>query len=392
MAWRAYLKVQQLETTQMKLKALAPPSIPKTIALCTYVLQLCSSLQTAPSPIQNALTSTELHDLAIKAGQRQRGSKAYKKSWHHYLRCGTESIRYELSQILPHPVNQDELNSLSFSLGVAADVGEMPSFKNAGARSGYALDYFCRARLLADLLMQMDNESELKKKCHLTSIGGGPGFDYVAAALVSLFHAAGDSASIIPVHAVILDYEVGWGDLVCAMNEATNEALPTKDKMHCRWGGACDITKSIHHESNTNCLQNINSTTLWTCQYCVAENAVKLRDSNYVFFMELFAAATCGASFLITETTPRLWPEFYELVLQYNADNFDSMLQIAFPYMRGQQMMITKSRIRKGCSVPRVISEKDLKLLLEFENYSQSHEDLMESGWERQRKKTLPLI
>ncbi|KAL3769612.1 hypothetical protein ACHAWO_011558 [Cyclotella atomus] len=374
------------------MKSLPPPSIIKTIALCTYILRQCSSLQTTPSPIQNTLTPNELHQLAIKAGQRERGSKSYKKSWHHYRRCGTESIRYELSQLLPHPVDQAELNSLSFSLGVAADVGEMPSFESAGARSGYAMDYFCRARLLADLLIQLGNEAELTKKCHLTSIGGGPGFDYVAAALVSLFNAAGDSECIMPVHATILDYEVGWGDLVGAMNEATNAALPTENKMHCRWGGACDITKSIYHESNTNCLQNVNSTTIWTCQYCVAENAVKLRDSDYVFFRELFAAAANGASFLITETTPRLWPEFYELVLQYNADNFDSMLQISFPYMRGQQMMITKSRIKDGCSVPRVISEKDEKLLLDFEKYLQSHDDLMESGWERQRKKTLPLI
>ena len=36
-------------------------------------------------------------------------------------------------------------------MGVASDVGLMPSFEDPGAWSGYALEFFCRARNLADL-------------------------------------------------------------------------------------------------------------------------------------------------------------------------------------------------------------------------------------------------
>lgn len=38
-------------------------------------------------------------------------------------------------------------------------------------------------------------------------------------------------------------------------------------------------------------------TDLWVCSYCVAENALRLRDSDFAFFRELFAEAQ-GGSFL----------------------------------------------------------------------------------------------
>ena len=360
---------------------------------CLLIVHTCSSLQTAPSrTIQNTATSVQIQQLAEKSALRQRGSKSYQKAWRHWLHLSTNSIRHQLSGILPDPVDEEQLNDLSFSLGVAADVGQMPSFENAGARSGYALDYFCRARLLADLLIDINSDADyLGDTCQLASIGGGPGFDYVAAALVSIFTAAGDEDSIVPIHATILDYESGWGNLVERMNIATKDALPTCNKMSCSWGGRCDLTQSIYHETNANCLKVIDTTTLWTCQYCVAENAGKLKESDYIFFRELLQAAANNSSFWITETTPRLWPEFYGLILQHNEENDRSMLRISFPYMRGQQVLIRKTR-RKGDSDEEVISERDAQLVLEFERYAQKHEELVKSGWERQRKKTIPLL
>lgn len=365
------------------------------VALCVILrlLQLSSSLQPPVVPLVNPITasSKQIWQLTEKSALRQRGSKSYQKAWRHWLHLSIDAIRHELSQSLPHPVDEDKLEDLSFSLGVAADVGEMPSFEDAGARSGYALDYFCRARLLADLFIITDTYSSdhMGEECHLTSIGGGPGFDHVAAALASIFNAAGNSERIVPVNTTVLDYESGWKDLVDAMNDATNNALPTRGKIHSAWGGICDITKSIHHETNTNCLKVVKSTTLWTCQYCVAENAFKLRDSNYIFFRELFSAASYGATFWITETTPRMWPKFYEMVLQYNNQSDHSMLSIGFPYMRGQQMLIKKSSKLGESIISEVISERDYGLLRNFEKYSQCHDELMNSGWERQRKKRI---
>ena len=371
-------------------------NIKVTLCVILRLSRLCSSLQPSATPFVKPITasSQEIWQLAEKSALRQRGSKSYQKAWRHWLHLSIDAIRDELLQTLPHPVDENKLEDLSFSLGVAADVGEKPSFENAGARSGYALDYLCRARLLADLFIYSDTYSSdhLRNECHLTSIGGGPGFDHVAAALVSIFNAAGNSELIVPVHTTVLDYESGWNNLVDAMNEATNNALPTKGKLHCAWGGVCDITRSIHHESNINCLDVVKSTTLWTCQYCVAENAFKLKDSDYIFFRELLFAAAYGATFWITETTPRMWPKFYELILQYNDENDHSMLSIEFPYMRGQQMLIKKSRKMEE-PIPQVISERDIGLLRNFVKYSQCHDELIKTGWERQRKKkVIPLL
>ena len=34
----------------------------------------------------------------------------------------------------------------------------MPSFEDAGSRSGYALDFFCRSRMLADILFDLEQK------------------------------------------------------------------------------------------------------------------------------------------------------------------------------------------------------------------------------------------
>lgn len=385
------------------------------IIVCIVALARCTSLQTVASrpfkerTISSTIVSAgELQELARKSGLRQRGSKSYRKAWTHWKHLAVDSIRYELEALLPDPVNEVELESLSFSLGVAADTGEMPSFEAAGARSGYALDYFCRARLLADLLVDVDSptlpafwndevsrwhalmggkkdRSTHTPTCNMTSLGGGPGFDFVACALVSSFLSAGNSEDIVAINATILDYEPGWENLVGVMNDATQKLLPYESKMSCHWGGICDITKPLDHPSNSDCLNNIDFTTIWTCQYCVAENAKQLRDSDYVFFRDLFQAAVVGSVFIITETTPRLWPEFYELLLEHNEKNPDVLLKIGLPYVRGPHMAIYKTDVISG-EAP-MIEDRDMERLRSYEEYSYNHEKLMESGWERQKSK-----
>jgi hypothetical protein len=355
-------------------------------------------------------TASELQKIVGKSALRQPGSKNYKRSWTHWLFPSVDSIRYELAQVLPDPVNEEELKDLSFSLGVAADTGEMPSFEEAGARAGYALDYFCRARLLADLLIDTENPTlpdfwtdAIQRNalirntsdhttasnvlpCNLTSLGGGPGFDFVSAALVSSFNSAGGSRNLTPINATILDYEVGWKSLVESMNEATRKVLLSENTISCNWGGICDITESLYHPSNVACINVVETTSIWTCQYCVAENAKCLRESDFVFFRELFQAAAVGSLFIITETTPRLWPEFYKLLLEQNKKEENNLgLKIGFPYMRGPHMVIYKSETTEEDSS--VINERDIKNIRHYMQYSQNHEKLMESGWERQKSK-----
>jgi hypothetical protein len=159
-----------------------------------------------------------------------------------------EAIRTELAENLPHPVNQERLIRKA-GLGVAADMGAMPSFADAGARPGYALGFFfCRARLLADIFVDDTNPSlpafwkdhvvsELSflgdddtvtdgaSSCSITSLGSGPGFDFVPGALVSVFQTGGQKG--LCIDAAILDYEGGWEDLIYATGGCDNQSAAT---------------------------------------------------------------------------------------------------------------------------------------------------------------------
>ena len=379
------------------------------VVILLLLLHPCIALSSLKTP-------KELQSLAHKSTLRKRGSKNFQKAWRNWLHLSVDSIRNELNRNLPDPVDENELEDLSFSLGVAADIGEMPSgFSNSGARSGYALDYFCWARLLADFFIDTDNptlpmfwqdvfdnhsflqngaehvngqngaERADGRVCNLTSIGGGPGFDFVGAALVSTFNAGGEYEKISPIQATILDYESGWSNLVEAMNEATNNVLQTEKKTTCTWGGVCDVTKPLNHPSNADCLAKADSTSIWTCQYCVAENAIALRDSDYIFFRNLFEAVPNDTLFIFSETTPRLWPEFYALLVDECETNQSMSLQIGFPYKRGPLMVIQKTSSERT-DLP-IINKRDMKALQDFKKYAERHEQLMETGWERQKSK-----
>jgi hypothetical protein len=362
--------------------------------------------------IQQKISSPEyLLQLAQEARLRKRGSNKSIRSWRHWSTLTIETIRYHLSENLPHPVHRQEFEALFFSLGVAADVGEMPSFSHAGSRSGYAVDFFCRSRLLSDILMDVDNptlpphwkDTFLEKRllfgeesashsqstttmttttsCNITSLGGGPGFDFVAAALVATYNTAGNGNA--KVHATIMDYEEGWQDLVEAMNVATQTTLQ-QPGFSCAWGGKCDITQPLTHPNNAATLKVIPTTDLWSCQYCVSENLRKLRETDYVFFRDLFEAAPVGALFLFTETTTRVWPDFLDMV------------QTDFPYMeigfpkrtsgrskKSPQMVLCKQSPGDVCPV----HPRDLELADEFRRYLERHERKLDNGWERQVRK-----
>ena len=391
--------------------------------------------------LQKIASPEDLKELASSYAARKPGSNSYWKGWKHWCVLAIESIRYDLSGNLPYPADKAKFENLFFRLGVAADVGEMPSFSDAGARSGYALEFFCRARNLADLYMDAFNPSYTfpehwvetmlatpmlgggasnvnrvddgdgygyadKDKdigpYEMVSLGGGPAFDFVGAALASSFSTytnsnkntdsnaitvgGGSGTSPIPreIKATILDYEEGWGDLVEAMNVSTRNILQQShlhSQLSCEWGGKCDITKPLKDPSNVACMKAMHSTELWTCQYCVAENANRLRESNYIFFHDLFEHAKDGAVFIITETHPRIWPEFYELIKEHC-----TYMQIGFN-KNGRQMLLRKRSASDPEQTAPLISNQDRELVEKFENISRYHERKINSGWTRQAQK-----
>jgi hypothetical protein len=342
-------------------------------------------------------SSEELQELAVNSSLRHPGSINHRKAWKRWSVMAIDAIRYDLSANLPCPVDKQKFENLFFRLGVAADKGIMPSFEDESSRAGYALEFFCRARNLADLLMDVlnpqyefpddwraavlktpmlrgDDTGITGDSYNMISLGGGPGFDSVALSLAASFSAYGKESS--PINAIILDYEEGWCDLVKAMDESTRNVLQ-QPNLSCEWGGKCDITKGFGDPINTVCLQEIGNAQMIVCQYCVAENAHLLRGSGFIFFRDMFEKASIGALFIFTETAPRIWPDLCELMEEYCP-----YMQVAF-VRNGRQMLIMKF----DCKTNLFMREEDERQRRVFQDMSKDHTRKISSGWERQEQK-----
>lgn len=271
----------------------------------------------------------------------------------------------------------------------------------AGARSGYALEFFCRARNLADLFFDTINPSctfpdfwidammetpmlggdARQDGCpyEVVSLGGGPAFDFVGCALTATFCANG-SEEISPIHATVFDYEEGWCDLVSSMDSSTRNILKYS-QFSCEWGGKCDITKGLSHFSNM-ALLKMKAADMIVCQYCVAENSKRLQESNFIFFFDLFETCADGTLFILTETTPRVWPDFFNLV-----EKHCNYMQIAFN-KNGRQMLLRKGKSNGMNERQNVmISARDAVLLKDFQAIATNHKKKVEGGYVRQEQK-----
>jgi hypothetical protein len=344
---------------------------------------------------QDVQTAEELRSFARTSSRKVPGSLSYNAAFRNWSKATIDLIRYKLSQNLPHPIDPDSSAALQRQLGVAADVGSMPSFRDPGSRAGYALDFFSRALLLADLLFHRSDTNlprffaerldeilfkrgDSSSSCQLTSVGGGPGYDFVATALVTSFHAMSrdDTQQVTSIHATIFDYEEGWQDLVEVMNTVTCKVLSPDAGHDCTFGGKCDITKALTDPTNAACLAKVDSTDIWVFQYCVAENAALLRVSNFIFFAELARASKEGSLFVLTETTHRLWPE----LVQHIGDGFEvAFSQAEGRGKRGWQMLMRK---KQGAT----ISEEQLALCEKFQQDKEQHEIKIKRSDRRQAK------
>lgn len=368
--------------------------------------------------------SDELETLSLQLAKKTLGSSRYLRLWRRWSDLGMDHIRDDLTNNLPHPIDPVAKSELDFNLGHGADLGIMPSFEDPGARSGYSVNLFCRVSLLADLLVDTggtlppffakgvgdllynhnndtndkNDDTKMSTTCRLVSIGGACGYDFVSAALVASFHSSMNNSdtssrsSPVIVQATVFDYEEGWEDLVNTMSVSTATALTYYDHNHsCIFGGKCDITKPLSDPVNARTREVLDSTDLWTCQYCIAENAVQLRESNFSFFVGLFSAAREGAMFVFTETTHRLWPELMDVALAtiHTEQGKGMSFEVGFPAIggrnkTGRQMVLRK---REGA----VISNEKLTLCEEFRRDSQMHEQRLKNGIVRQKKRVPPV-
>jgi hypothetical protein len=373
--------------TKIFASAVSAFRIQQQVAFLLLVLFPCIAVafSTATFPAVN-----ELRDIASASTLKVPGSLSYLRTWHHWSELSIQLIRSEFIANLPTPVDREALTKLSFQLGVAADTGSMPSFEHDGARAGYAADYFCRAQLMADILFSSecafwkedaDRLWSSGTQCNIGSLGGGPGYDFVAAALIATYKSQQQRPTTtlpppVSLRATIYDYQHGWAPLVEKMASAVEHTLGGAHS--CRFGG-CDITLPLSDPTNAACLGAAFDTHVWFCSYCVAENARKLRDGNFIFFRDLFHAAKPGALFVFTETTHRLWPDFAAIIIA-NTAGFD----VAFPKSRGNRQnhqMVLRKRV--GAT----LGKKEMEWCKVFERHNEMHERKIRNGRERQLKK-----
>ena len=290
-------------------------------------------------------------------------------------------------------------------------------------------DSICSSGLIMKMLWNDDDDESNtlsnvnNGRYSVISLGGGPGFDYVGVALASSFVSYCNTAlhnnndeyeqqrqqqthnSLRKIDATVFDYEVGWQNIVHALSDSTNHILHhSSNHLSCAWGGRCDITQSIHEPINNSCRELINSKNkdgatatsapkLYVCQYCIAENVVSLRASNFIFFQQIFDSASEGTMFIFTEVHPRAWPDFYNLI------------KVKCPYMHigfsksGRRMILRKMKCTNNAVDNNdilldekmrhevVISERDFELIKQFEELGRLHERNMLSGYRRQTKR-----
>lgn len=348
--------------------------------IATLVLALPIQALSTPRPPSPSIQ--KLLSLSGKVRKKVPGSNLHKKAWTNWCGQAIDCIKEELALNLPYPVNALTTEELAFQLGVAADKGDRPSFADAGSRSGYAMNFFCRAKRLADMFvvyedrfpdfytLQMNKLMYNTDVCRIASIGGGPGFDYTALALAHSFKGSNSA-----IEGTVYDYEDGWSDLVDAMWLSTNQVLQQtiRSKTTCRFGGKCDITKSFSDTSNVSLC--VRASDIIVCQYCVAENANLLRESDFIFFRDLFDHAKEGALVILTETTHRLWPDVVNLA--------PPGFQVALVRSRGIQLVLQKQTHSHHVRPNRLIME-------EMKQDARDHELKMEAGYKRQQPRSLP--
>ena len=372
-----------------------------------------SALVQSGSRVKEPARIAELEQLTTSIAHKELGSRQYQKTWITWSTLVIEHIRYDLSKQLPHPEDVNSTQQLKHALAMVGDLGQIqtpdPSqlFAHAGARSGYTLDFFGRVRRLSDtILLSQPHDSDIVPRlrdsfhqvlspknrmddkgantnpqgnhmCHITSIGGGPGYDFVGLTLVASFlHGHNKLERNCGVRATVFDYETGWSEMVDSMHRSTDKILrqlPLKlDGHYCSFGGSCDITKPMDHPVNHAMKQAIWTSHVFVCQYCIAENALRLEESRFEFFRNLFDQANEGALFVFTEMTHRFWPALMDVL---PGGGFD----VALVKNRSFQILLQK---RKGA----ILSSEVHQQCLLIEQQFKLHKVKRNKGFVRQQK------
>ena len=196
--------------------------------------------------------------------------------------------------------------------------------------------------------------------------------------------------------------EEGWEDIVHAMGNSVESVFrKTMANKNCIWGGRCDITRSLLHDLiNAGCLDLIdtqeedNAPRLYVCQYCIGENAVKLRASDHVFFWNCLMSQILDRRLFSQRPICVRGPDFYNL-FEKGWGHSNYRIEIGF-HKNGRQMLLQRIQIlntmingdnnnnEEQSQRWTIISEGGLELVRKFKKIGRLHERNMSSGFWRQ--------
>jgi hypothetical protein len=93
------------------------------------------------------------------------------------------------------------------------------------------------------------------KTCRISSLGGAPGFDFIAAALLASYQSQQQRGTPpTTLHATVFDSQEGWSPLVMKMAEFVQNVLGGSHSCDFE---QCDITKPLLDPVNAPCRREL---------------------------------------------------------------------------------------------------------------------------------------
>lgn len=279
--------------------------------------------------------------------------------------------------------------SLGHELNLAVKEGVAPSFSEKSALAHYTLDRcYYRVGIVYKTLMSDDTvmsalRAELfesgKEEIHVMSVGGGPGFDAVAVALIAALY-----GTCKTVRCSVFDREPGWEDLFLALASHLEDLLAntadTTMQQLCfqKRFETCDICLPLSDPQNHKLAETLRGKVdLGNFVYLVHENAAKLRAMNAPvsqgiggIFPDMFQAVSANAhntSLLFLDSSPFLWPSF---VAQAQSQGLVAYLPGSGGrgLSREPLLVSTAQLLKRGCS-DRVAQDRMLDQLTRHESW-----------------------
>lgn len=264
--------------------------------------------------------------------------------------------------------HKNENNPWSYVLNEAVRQGIPADFSDLEKNRYYAIQKLeTRTRYLYLLIMD-DNEicrkvrnllssrfkcskndngcTKKRKQIHVTSIGGGPGYDHIAIWIAFLFIFNMNDGSIdtsnVTFQTEVYDLYGEWEDTVKAMSlsltktqEYISKENSSKFRMNLFDGNEthlklCDIREDLSSEANESLSKSLEFTDIICFSFVIHENAsIILPDDDSDPFIQgtardIMEQSKVGTIILCTDSSHRCWPSFITTAKYFGWKHLDS--------------------------------------------------------------------